>query len=267
MVYMYELSIVVLAAGKSSRFGGEPKLLSKVGQNKETLLEVSLTQIQNYFKINKLCIVLGPHNTRSIQKAIEEMNLVHKLNCELVYTLQDEARGTAHALNTIYEKITTAFLLLNSDDLYGEATFEMLSKCMDKGDHYVIGYPIGETLKDTNPANRAFIQCNQEYNVSKLQEKLQVRRSFYSPNELNEIIVSVNLFYLQPEVLNKLKLHVERVLEDECFEGEIMLPSVLNTFIEKHDMTLKCLKSAGEWLGVTYKDDVKSVKQSLKSRK
>ena len=264
---MHELSIVVLAAGKSSRFGGEPKLLSKVGQNKETLLEVSLMQIQKCFRIMKLCVVLGPHNTRSVQQAIENMQLVNRLNCELVYTLQEEARGTAHALNTIYNKITTPFLLLNSDDLYGDATFEMLSKCMDKDENYVIGYPIGETLKDANPANRAFIHCNQEYKVSKVQEKLQVRRSFYSPNELNEILVSVNLFYLQPEVLNRLKLHVEHALEDVCFEGEIMLPSALNTFIEKHDMTLKCLKSTGEWLGVTYKDDVKSVKQSLKSRK
>ena len=48
---MLELSLLFMAAGKSSRYGGEPKILANIGPNKETLFEISFQQIIKYINI------------------------------------------------------------------------------------------------------------------------------------------------------------------------------------------------------------------------
>lgn len=250
------LSIVILAAGLSSRFGGEPKMLSKVGPNNETLFEISMTQVSKYFKIDNLYLVVGPHNIEIIKTSIQKEHL----NCNLTIVTQTEPKGTAHALNTVSNIVKTPFLLMNSDDLYGEETFEKL-KAMDLTNlNYVIGYPLGVTL-DTKPANRAFIEVNKE-KVTKLQEKMGIRKQYYSENDLQEIIVSVNLFYLQPEVLSYIKEYVINV--SETTNEEIMLPKTINEMIKYNEIELKLMESEGDWCGVTYQDDILSVKKSLK---
>lgn len=257
-----EISLVILAAGKSSRFGGEPKMLSKVGPNSETLFEISLMQVTKYFNISHLYLVLGPHNEEEIKHAIDKMQLSCFKNCMLTTVVQAEPRGTAHALNTLSNLILTPFILMNSDDLYGEETFKEFSEKIDNESNYVIGYPIGKTLPPKDPANRAFIQYNKEGKVTKLQEKLNLRRSFYSEGELNTIIVSVNLFYLQPQIMRDLRSYVRD--EYETTE-EIMLPNMMNSMITNKELELKYILSNGDWQGVTYKEDVKSVRLSLKN--
>lgn len=256
-----DTSLVILAAGKSSRFGGEPKMLSKVGPSSETLFEVSLMQVTKYFNINHLYLVVGPHNEQVIRHAIDRMNINKLYNCKITITIQEEARGTAHALNTLSNLILKPFILMNSDDLYGEETFKEFSEKMNVKSNYVIGYPIGKTLPEKDPANRAFIQYNKEKKVTKLQEKLNLRKSFYSEDELNTIIVSVNLFYLQPEIMRDVCSYV--IDQYETTE-EIMLPNMINNMIINNDLEIQYISSSGDWQGVTYQEDVKSVRLSLK---
>ena len=257
------MKVVILAAGKSSRFGGEPKMLSKVGPNNESLFEITLQQVSKHFNINHIYLVLGPHNEEQIRTAIDKMKINCLNHCDFTVTVQTEARGTAHALNTLSNIIVQPFLLMNSDDLYGEETFELLSKEITETSSFVIGYPIGKTLQSSAPANRAFIQHDKNNKVTKLQEKLNLRRSFYSPQELDSIIVSVNLFYLQPHIMPYIRTMVrEKYMENE---DEIMLPNIINDLITSGHLNLEFLSSPGQWQGVTYKEDVKSVKQSLKA--
>ena len=96
-----EISLVILAAGKSSRFGGEPKMLSKVGPNSETLFEISLMHVTKYFNISHLYLVLGPHNEEEIKHAIDKMQLSCFKKCMLTTVVQEKARGTAHEINTL----------------------------------------------------------------------------------------------------------------------------------------------------------------------
>jgi CTP:molybdopterin cytidylyltransferase MocA len=69
---MLELSLLFMAAGKSSRFGGEPKLLAKIGPSKETLFEISFQQIIKYINVNHIHLVVNEDNAINITNEVKE---------------------------------------------------------------------------------------------------------------------------------------------------------------------------------------------------
>ena len=267
---MLELSLLFMAAGKSSRFGGGSKFLASIGPNKETLFEISFLQIIKHIHVKHIHLVLNHENNIEIMKEAKNIRYKYDLDFDITANIQDIPKfrekpwGTGEAAASAWSHMKGPFLLLNSDDLYDEKTFEQISKECDIDSNYIVGYPLGKTLKNKKKANRAFIEGNKEI-VSVLREKLNIERIYYNENELNSIYVSVNLFLLQPSILmSLLELSEEFKREnDSNISIEALLPEFINTIIKREQMTLKLIKTNGKWNGITYKEDVKELKKEL----
>lgn len=269
---MKETALLFMAAGKSSRFGGTPKLLCLLKDNR-TLFEVCLLQIQKYLKITHIHMVVNSENEYEIMKVLSTINEEHKFCDKITSNIQFFPRcrrkpwGTADALATCEPYMEGPFLLLNSDDLYSEETFECILKNCQENKNYVIGFELGNTLKNDNKANRAFIECNE--NTIKLQEKMQICRKDFTQDQLDSTYVSVNLFYLQPSIITLvrekidkfkfLQLHIFEKTKhdfDDVLDVEALLPDFINELIKENKIEMELLKSPGDYNGVTYKTDV-----------
>ena len=96
-------------------------------------------------------------------------------------------------------------------------------------------------------------------------EKLNIERKYYSEEELKDILVSVNLFLLQPNVLEYLFTLTEKFKEENDRDNEIesLLPDFLNKLLVNKTLDLELMKSEGQWNGITFKEDIKELKRVL----
>lgn len=268
------LTLLFIAGGKSSRFGGEPKMLSKLGPNDETLFEMSICQMKNSIHILHIHLVVNDENKDKILEEVHNVVKKHGISTDVTYNIQEipEYRtkpwGTADAVSSAREYIHTPFLLINSDDLYDTKTFEMIQAEADLSKNYIIGFTLGSTLQDNKRANRAFITIGDEEHVIELQEKLNIEKTNYEEDVLKNQYVSVNLLLLQPDVLSNINNELD---EFKCTNKdnnsiEALLPNFLNSLITEKKMEMKLLKSPGKWNGVTYKEDIQTVRKMLTNR-
>ena len=272
---MKDLTLLLIAGGKSSRFGGEPKMLSKIGPNEETLFEMSIGQMMNHIHIVQIHVVVNKENKEKIMEEIKRVNQKHEICKNITYNIQDvpEFRtkpwGTADAVSSAKGHVHTPFLLLNSDDLYDSKTFQLIGQVCDLSKNYIIGFTLGSTLSGNQKANRAFISVDKEDKVIKLQEKLNIERDYYDNRQLENQYVSVNLLLLQPSILSSMdhELNEFKYQNKRDDSVEALLPNFLNSLMKQDILTMELFKTSGQWNGVTYKDDVQSVRQSFLSHR
>ncbi len=266
-----KIALLIMAAGRSSRFGGNPKMLCKVGPNEESLFEVSLQQMRRSVKICHIHLVVNADNKAQIMEEVHLVNFKHNICDKITFNIQEigEGRskpwGTADAVASAAPYMETQFLLINSDDLYGHQTFDMISKqCITTG-NYIIGYSLGATLQENKSANRGFITLREDGNVSALQENVNIDKTMFSEYELNNHYVSVNLLLLQPSILAYLIRDVDSFKSENThnYTVESLLPNFLNVLISNGELTLEMIKSADSWMGVTYNDDVMELRRAI----
>lgn len=268
---MLELSLLFMAAGKSSRFGGQPKLLAKVGKNNESLFELSIIQIKKHIQIKHIHLISNEENAIEILSEAKNIRYKYDLddiditsNIQTIPRFRNKPWGTADAAASAWSYMKGPFLLLNSDDLYDEITFETIAKNCDKSKNYIIGYELGKTLKNDKKANRGFIDIFNN-KIFKLTEKLNIEKRYYSEEELKDILVSVNLFLFQPTILQSLFVLTEKFKEDNDMDNEIetLLPDFLNKLLANKTLELELMKSEGEWNGITFKSDIVQIKKEI----
>ena len=297
---MLNINLLFMAAGLSSRFGGEPKILCKVGPNNESIFEMNMIQISKYINPKKIHLICNVKTCDKILKEVSRVCEKHNINAEISHNIQkyppfrQKPWGTADALASANKSTTEPFILLNSDDLYGERTFELISTDCDISKNYIIGFKLGNTLMNGNKANRGFISFDNERNINKICEKLNIEKAYYNEEELDRQYVSVNLFILQPHVLDLVGELLDDFKEDniKCVpevkkkqtckskimnlfksksknkididtDKEAMLPDFINKLLTDKLLDLEILITDSKWCGVTFKEDIPMVKSML----
>ena len=264
---MLKLDIVFMAAGMSSRFGGDPKILCMVGPNNETILEMNIIQLKKYINPDKIHLIC---NSKTYKIILEEANRICKkynMKSEITYNIQEippyrkKPLGTSDALASALNYINGPVLILNSDDLYGENTFKEISNKCNIAKNYIIGFKLGYTFINKNKANRGFITIS-DNKIIKIEEKLNITIYDYNDEELNTQHVSVNLFILQPCVIKYIKdmvdVFIEKNKTNETIEA--LLPNFINELLNDNKIGLELLTTDSKWAGVTYQSDIPLVK-------
>ena len=234
--------IVFLVAGMSSRFGGNPKHLTKVGPNNETLIEYSVNQaIKN--KFSKIIFITNQKSEKDIQ------NLFTKIykNIPIEYIQQNYDRnkrirpwGTTDAICAIRLHIDDPFILVNGDDIYGEGTFKRGYELMKERNINIIGgLQVIKTLPKTGNVNRGIININAQTNtVIGLKEKLNISK--IGNPELFQELANVNFIGLQLNILDKLTDILNKFKENNINDEKIecLLPDNLHELIEKNQLVM-----------------------------
>lgn len=256
------LTLVIMAAGLGSRFGGD-KQLASLGPNGETMLELStLSALQAGF--TRVVLVIRPELEARLEHLFEERikprvspdfeycfcyQRMNDLPNAALAKVQDFSHrlkpwGTAHALWVARHQVKGQMAVINADDYYGDSAFELLANGLrtEANDWMLVAYPLHLTLSDHGGVNRGVCRVEQG-NLTGVTEWTDIRRDHQgltgesdgtrrvldsaSPVSMTCWGFSVDIFSTIESELNRFILEHGLEAKSECY-----LPSVVQQNID-----------------------------------
>ena len=270
-------SLVLMAAGLGSRFGGTKQLVP-VGKNGETLLDFT---IQDALRVGMtdVVIIVRSEIVNDMKSHVERL---HPEGLDFRFVLQDRygpARakpwGTTHAVISASEAVEGPFILANADDYYGPSSIEVASEQLpnlDEQSAALITFELNKTLSSSGPVTRGV--CDVQNGL--LAEVIETEGLFYneSNNEIAcvegnvlkpETPVSMNLWCFHPSILSSLQSLWEEFLEENSHSetAECLLPVCISTLMDRQDFQVSTVPSQEEWTGLTNPDDLELVRNKI----
>ena len=270
---MKKTTLVVLAAGLGSRFGGA-KQTAPLGPNGEILIEFSVYDALKA-GFDDVVMIIKKDNEKDI-KEIFSKRIDKMIKVRYVYqdpTMlptgfsplpADRAKplGTAHAVLCCKDAVKTPFGIINADDFYGYESFKLLHDHLVSSDEMCnVVFRLGATLAENGTVSRGICSTKNGYLTGVVEEKAIDKNSRVPLDS----VCSMNMWGLQPSFFTVLEDSFKEFLrtikdpmKDECY-----LPIVIDEQIKK-GAKVKVIPTPAEWFGVTYREDVDEVKKKLK---
>jgi NDP-sugar pyrophosphorylase family protein len=283
-------TLLVLAAGMGSRYGGN-KQLDEVGPSGETIIDYSIYDaIRAGF--GKIIFVIR----RDIEDQVKE-RFVEKLRdkVEIDYVFQEITNlpegstvapdrqkpwGTSHAILVAEKKISEPFGVINADDYYGVESFRILWDFLvndkDQTCFSIVGYKLGNTLSDHGHVNRGVCTVGQDGFLQNIVETRQIEKTnngakapgkdgkelLFTGNE----VVSMNLWGFKPSCFEFLGREFRNFIGKHGMDlkSELDIPTSIDNFVKNGDLRIRILMSNERWFGVTYREDKPYVVESIK---
>ena len=271
---MTDISLLVMAAGMGSRYGGL-KQLDAVGPSDETIIDYSVYDaIQAGF--NKVVFIIRKDFEDEFKSQITD-KYSGKIQVEFAFQdLHDlpdgftcpEGRkkpwGTGHAILAASDLIHEPFVAINGDDFYGRESFKIVADYYQSGaDNFsMVAFQLDKTLSTFGGVTRGLCTVKKEkldtvIETGELQRTEQGVTSDRNIKLDGSEPVSMNVWGFTPILFKYLKDMFVEFLHDEGNEirSEYLIPSVVNELIQSGREDVHVLRSASSWFGITYKDD------------
>ena len=284
------LTLVILAAGMGSRFGGL-KQIEPVGPNGEFLIDYTINDAKEA-GFNKVVFVIKEENYDVFKSTIGK-RVEPKMQVEYVFQKNDNLKdyievpkdrvkpfGTAHALLCAKDKVNEPFLLASADDYFGEETFKLAADHMRESDEFsVLSFKIGETLSDKGAVKRGVCMEKDGYLTDVIESKVEKEGNIVHAEPLDgskpydvelDHPVSMLMFGLTPRIFKEIEDEMEDFFknnQDKLDTCEFLLPDVLSKMIKEQGEKIKVIKTPSKWLGMTYREDVENIKEEIKRRR
>jgi len=274
-------SLVVLAAGMGSRYGGL-KQMDPMGPSNETVLDYSVYDAiqagcneiifiirRDFEEAFRTQITQKFEDRIKVQFAFQELS-----DLPLGFTIPEgrtKPWGTAHALRAARELITQPFIVINADDFYGRDAYLQVTRFFQTNtqanQYTMVGYPLANTLSNQGGVNRGVCQTDDNQNLEKVTETLDIQRNEQGSLEGNSMgermiladqqPVSLNFWGFRPEFMAAVEDYFLRFLKTQGTElkSESFLPIVIDELIQQKIATCQVLNTNATWLGVTYPED------------
>ena len=279
--------LVVMAAGMGSRYGGL-KQIDPVGSQGEAILDYSL--FDAYEAGFRTAVIIIKEAIRAdfmdtVGKRLEKSPLQIRYAFQEMEKLPEgysvpEGRvkpfGTSHAILCAADQIDGApFAVINADDYYGKSAFKTIfdylvtAKDEKKQDFCMVGYLLGNTVTDHGSVSRGVCVTEEGY-LADIQERTRIEKYeggiHYTEDdgatwtELSfDTVVSMNMFGFTPSFLDDLKEGFPDFLENQLpanpMKAEYLLPRSVDAQLKAGKATVRVLRSADRWYGVTYAAD------------
>jgi len=263
--YYIMVAIVFMVAGMSSRFGGKPKQLERVGPNNETLIEYSVNQaLKNDF--SQLIFITNPKTEHLFKELFNDVYMGRNvMYVQQYYDTTKRARpwGTTDAICSLCGNIEESIILVNGDDIYGSETFKIGYERMKRNPVNIIGtLKLLDTLPESGTVNRGVIDVHKDF-VTNIEEHLNISRE---NTELYNSYANINFIGLQYNVLEML-LHIlgefKSVHKDDP-KIECLLPNNLSSLIKDGHMEMEYFVIEESILGITNPGDEIILREKLK---
>ena len=280
-----DATLVVLAAGMGSRFGGL-KQVEPIGPGGEALLDFSVYDAKAA-GFNKVVFIIK-HEIEEEFKAIVGKRIEKHIDVEYVFQELDKLPegydcpperkkpwGTAHAIYCCRDTVKTPFAVINADDYYGKGAFQKIYDHLAKaqGDYCMVGFRLCNTLTENGTVSRGV--CSVEDGALKeIVERTKIQDCKYTENGTDWIaldedtIVSMNMWGFTPDVFDYISRNLTEFLDNNIATpgAEFYLPLVVSNVIENNEKKVTVLVADDKWYGITYKEDKQMVKDALQAK-
>ena len=292
-------SLVIMAAGIGSRFGGGIKQLAPVGRNGEIIMDYSIHDaIEAGF--NKIIFIIRKDIEDAFKEAIGDRieKICDSLGVEIAYAYQELGNlpegvelpadrtkpwGTGQAVLACKDVLHEPFAVINADDYYGKEAFVKLHDFLEgytpeKADEYCMaGFILKNTLSENGAVTRGCLRgTNAEEYLTAVHETSNIVKTADGAAVDNdgektaidpESYVSMNMWGLTPEFVQILddgfKEFFETMGDKDVLKAEYLLPIYIDELLQAGKVSVKVLDSHDKWFGVTYKEDKDYVVESF----
>ena len=287
--------LVVMAAGMGSRYGGL-KQIDPVGANGQLIIDYSIYDARRA-GFETVVFVIKRELAEQFRAAIGD-RLSRVIEVKYAYQeLEDlpagygvpEGRvkpwGTCHAVLAARKEVDGPFAVINSDDYYGPEAFREIYRYLeehpDKPGCYefaMVGYLLGNTVTEHGHVARGVCQEDGEHYLLRVTEHTHIEkdgadaRSTVDGGETwtrlpGDTVVSMNLWgFTQPmvsELWSRLSTFLAQQVPQNPMKCEFYLPNAVNQQLEDGTARVRVLPCEEVWHGVTYREDLASVKEAI----
>lgn len=285
-----KISLVVLAAGMGSRYGGL-KQMDAFGPNGETIIDYSLYDAERA-GFNHVVFIVREYFAEAFKAAFDP-KLKGRMEVDYVFQeLKDVPHaasipadrekpwGTGHAIWVAHDKIKGPFGVINADDYYGPESYvtlyNFLKENRDKEEYSVVGYKLDNTLSEHGAVNRGVCEVDDHGYLKHITECKQIIRddngviSYPAEDGTVNLLnaddpVSMNMWGFYPSYFkffeNQFDIFLKNNMND--LKSEYYIPTLIDYLIISGERKTKVLHCEAEWFGVTYREDKEFVSERL----
>lgn len=290
-------TLVIMAAGIGSRFGGGIKQLQPVGPNGEIIMDYSIKDAKAA-GFDKVVFIIR----KDLEKDFKEIigNRIEK-EIEVAYAFQElddlpegfkkpadrtKPWGTGQAILVCKDIVKEPFVVINADDYYGREAFVKLHDFLMREPAYVdgklnlgmAGFILGNTLSENGAVTRGICDVDahgyltdviETKGIEKTENGAAVREEGKDEKVLDMAShVSMNMWALPTEFMSVLEEgfagFLSNLSEDDT-KSEYLLPIIIDGLIKSGKAQVKLEETNDKWYGITYKEDIDYVKEAFKS--
>lgn len=264
--------LLIMAAGMGSRFGGL-KQIQPIGPNGEMILDFSIYDAVKA-GFNKAVFIIKKEIEKEFRevcgKRIEKMIDVDYAFQELNklpegYSVPEDRQkpwGTAHAVLCARDIVKSPFAVINADDFYGQTSYQLIHDELVKNENMcMVGYKLGNTITENGTVSRGVCEVENGF-LKSVTEHTALDKNSGIPLDK---IVSMNMWGLAPDIFPYMEKEFKLFLDERINEpkSECYLPSVVSKRIVEENKPVKVLETAEKWYGVTYREDMDSVRAAM----
>lgn len=286
---MKQPTLVVLAAGMGSRFGGL-KQMTPVDDRGNSILHYSIYDACAA-GFGKVVFVIK----HAIAEDFKKITAGLEKHIEVAYAYQEtdmlpagfsvpEGRvkpwGTGHAVLCAKDAIDGPFVVINSDDFYGRGAYltiaDFLREERAENEHAMVGYLLRNALTENGSVARG-VCVTRGGLLTKVTERTKIFKrgedaAFTEDGEHFEplsgnTLVSMNFWGFQPSMLKELErlfpVFLQENLPVNPVKCEFFLPFTVDELIQSGRASVRMLETDETWYGVTYREDLASVQSNI----
>ena len=281
------ITLVVLAAGMGSRYGGL-KQLDPVGPSGETLLDYSVydavragfseivfvirKEIEELFRKKIGDRYQSAFPKVKIHFAFQELNDLPK-KMELP-SQRVKPWGTGHALWTARHLVCGPFMMINADDYYGPMAYQQLVGFLKQANatqYAMVGYPLKKTLSSHGSVSRGLCESTADGYLKFIFEQTGIQKKgdeMIAGNQkfTGEELASMNCCGFMPDLFVEVERAFLSFLENpnnDLTTAEFYLPSIINDLMESKKVSVTLFRVEENWVGLTHPSDLAEVKSAL----
>ncbi len=289
-----KVSLVIMAAGLGSRYGGT-KQIDGIGPHNEILMEYSIYDALRA-GFNKVVFIIKPEMQEMMDRlcggylakktALDGGAVEVRYVCQdfssvpSFYTIPPERTkpfGTVHALLCAGEAVHEPCCVINADDYYGvdayRTIYQELVQLPPEGRAAMVGYLLKNTASLHGTVSRGVCDVA-DGKLRSVREALKIQ--LFKDGSLRDLaedrplaadtVVSMNFWGFAPSIFPALRQYFEDFLRNEAGDdpkAECLLPMMVDQQMREAGLEVSVLRSADRWFGMTYQQDRMVVAQEL----
>lgn len=280
----FHATLVIMAAGMGSRFGGL-KQAEPVGKNGEAIVDYAVYDAVKA-GFDKVVFVIK-HEIEEDFKTLVGNRIEKMVKVEYAFQEKEDLPGgfvcpetrvkpwgTGQAILSCKNLVNEPFAVINADDYYGKSAFVSLYNELKKqaqGEYCMVGFKLVNTLTENGTVSRGV--CLQEDGYLKdVDEVTKIKdcKAFDDEGKVTDefspdTLVSMNMWGLTPDIFGYLEEDFKLFLKDNINEpkAEFFIPKEIDALIKRGEKKVRVLSSDDRWYGVTYREDKQSVVDAI----